>query len=229
MTRDTRSPTRPFAAAALTLLAVEAAFVVVYCWPEASRPTSVETARSGRVASAGPHHAGPAFGAASPSDEAADAEPRVPVYHPRAEREWQGMRVDMSMRALCEGAKSCGLAAACLEHQCGPCDSDDQCGDGEVCVLDHCLIAENVQCRSRRDCPGSEALCVLSGYSSDPRGNGEMRAYCLEPKGGVALPTDLRLPEGLPAAPPPVDGSALLEAVQKHVGNLPERPGNGGK
>jgi hypothetical protein len=54
---------------------------------------------------------------------------------------------------------------------------------GESCVLDHCIRSELADCRTRRDCRNDE-LCVLSGYSSDPRGNARMRAECLAPAGG---------------------------------------------
>jgi hypothetical protein len=99
------------------------------------------------------------------------------------------MQVDLSVRALCGEANHCGLAAACTEGRCGPCGTDSDCSANEACVLDHCVPRENVACRTRHDCPG-EQLCALSGYSSDPRGNAEMRAYCLDSSGGTHRPAE---------------------------------------
>lgn len=106
-----------------------------------------------------------------------------PKLHPRAESEWQGMLVDTSLQAICEGENSCGLAMACVDNRCGPCSSDSQCGAGEVCVLDHCLVAEQSTCRTASDC-GTGELCVLNGYSNDPRGNQQTRSYCQASKSG---------------------------------------------
>ena len=94
----------------------------------------------------------------------------------RPQDEWQGMPVDLSTQAECEGATSCGLAMACLGPRCGPCARDSQCGDGEACVLQHCVRASLVACRSKRDC--NQGYCILSGYSDGPRGNEDMRAFC---------------------------------------------------
>jgi len=148
--------------------------------------------------------------------------PDAPVYHPRDKSEWQGMLVNMSMRALCKGARSCGLAAACLDGQCGPCATDGQCGDGERCVLDHCVLAPNVHCRSHLDCSGDGALCVLSGYSSDPRGNASMRADCVVPRGGKALPDDLQLSVGIPAPAPALNAGELMDSVRRAAGKPEE-------
>jgi hypothetical protein len=158
------------------------------------------------------------------SEGASSDAPGAPVYHPRDKSEWQGMLVNMSMRALCKGARSCGLAAACMDGRCGPCATDGQCGDGERCVLDHCVLAPNVHCRSHRDCFGTDALCVLSGYSSDPRGNADMRADCLVPRGGKALPDDLQLSVGIPAPAPEVNAGELMDSVRRAAGN-PEAAG----
>ncbi|AKI99242.1 hypothetical protein ATI61_106617 [Archangium gephyra] len=113
--------------------------------------------------------------------------PRMP--HARAPQEWQGMQVDLSVRAMCGEANHCGLAASCTEGRCGPCGTDSDCSTNEACVLDHCVPRENVACRTRHDCPGGQ-LCALSGYSSDPRGNAEMRAYCLDSSGGTPRPAE---------------------------------------
>nr|MCH9698375.1 hypothetical protein [Gammaproteobacteria bacterium] len=106
-----------------------------------------------------------------------------PKLHPRAESEWQGMLVDTSLQAICEGENSCGLAMACIDNHCGPCSNDSQCGTGEICVLDHCLVAEKTACRAASDC-GTGELCVLNGYSDDPRGNQQTRSYCQASKSG---------------------------------------------
>lgn len=110
-------------------------------------------------------------------------------YHPRPADEWQGMLVDMSQRQYCEASSFCGFALACLDDgACGPCERDDQCASGEVCVLDHCVLAQNAGCRSRQDCAaeGPDALCVLSGLTGgEARGNGAMTSFCLAPRGGL--------------------------------------------
>ena len=98
------------------------------------------------------------------------------------------MLVDLSQRQYCEASSYCGFALACLPDQkCGACTRDEQCGTGEVCALDHCVVAANAGCRSRADCTaaGPDALCQLSGLSGgDPRGNAGMRSYCQVPRGG---------------------------------------------
>ncbi|MFE8604389.1 hypothetical protein [Archangium violaceum] len=129
--------------------------------------------------------------------------PRTP--HARDPQEWQGMQVDLSVRAMCGEANHCGLAASCMEGRCGPCGTDSDCSASEACVLDHCVPRENVACRTRHDCAGGQ-LCALSGYSSDPRGNGEMRAYCLDSSGGMPRPAE-------PTRAAPADPSQPREPV----------------
>jgi hypothetical protein len=93
------------------------------------------------------------------------------------------MLVDLSMQQVyCEDSEQCGQGMACVGQDggCGPCSGDSDCASGEVCVLDHCLLEQNVECRSYTDCPEGYQ-CILSGLSADPRGNGEMRAYCPTP------------------------------------------------
>lgn len=105
-------------------------------------------------------------------------------YHPRDPDEWQGMLVDISSPLYCEGF--CGMALACIEEQCLPCESDAQCMEGEGCVLDHCMPLDNIECRGRADC--GDDLCVLSGYTGGTaRANEDMRAYCLSPSGGSSM------------------------------------------
>ncbi|MGB5812361.1 MAG: hypothetical protein WBG86_17620 [Polyangiales bacterium] len=112
-------------------------------------------------------------------------------YHPRADGEWQGMRVRIDQQAICQGESSCGLALACIDGLCSPCVADSECASGEACALDHCVREANLGCRSYTDCKEG-SLCVLSGYSSGLRGNIDMRAYCLSPSGGTPQrPEDL--------------------------------------
>jgi hypothetical protein len=99
-------------------------------------------------------------------------------YHPRDQGEWQGMLVDVSVRATCETSALCGLALACVKNLCSPCESDSDCALREVCVLDHCVRRDKVACRRRTDCGSADEYCVLTGFSSDPRGNRDMRAVC---------------------------------------------------
>jgi hypothetical protein len=126
-------------------------------------------------------------------------------FHPRDPSEWQGMLVDMSVRASCEKSASCGLAAACIGGRCGPCESDSDCALREICVLDHCLMRDNVRCRRRRDCGSRDEYCLLTGFSSDPRGNGEMRAVCQSEHGGTWLGGQE------PPAPAPADSSVQVQ------------------
>ena len=68
-------------------------------------------------------------------------------------------------------------------------------------MLDHCVAAANVGCRSRAECAGAggDALCVLSGLSGgEPRGNAEMKSYCQLPSGGT--PQDDSAPDARRAA-----------------------------
>jgi len=127
----------------------------------------------------------PSLAPAGPADIVPDAK-----VHPRPAGEWQGMLVDLSQRQVCEASSYCGFALACLDDgACGACQRDDQCAGGEVCVLDHCVLAANAGCRSRRDCAGEgdDALCVLSGLTGgEARGNGAMTSYCQASRGGIA-------------------------------------------
>jgi hypothetical protein len=139
---------------------------------------------------------------ALPSLAPAGAVAVADLLHPRPAHEWQGMRVDLSQRQYCEASSYCGFALACLgDQQCGPCQRDDQCAAGEACVLDHCVVAANVGCRTRADCAGAgdDAMCVLSGLTGgEPRGNGEMRSFCRSSSGGT--PQDESAPDARRAA-----------------------------
>lgn len=107
----------------------------------------------------------------------------------RSPDEWQGMLVSTVDRQYCEASSYCGFALACLEDRtCGACTADAQCADGEACVLDHCVRAANVGCRSRKDCAseGEDARCLLSGLTGgEPRGNSEMTSFCQRSSGGI--------------------------------------------
>ena len=100
-----------------------------------------------------------------------------PRFAPRDPEEWQGMRPDLSVNPPCETSADCPLARACLQGACGPCQKDGDCSPDEACVLSNCVRSERVGCRSYKDC-GSRELCVLTGYSDDPRGNGDTVAKC---------------------------------------------------
>jgi len=152
-----------------------------------------------------------------PSDPYANAkQPVQRRFHPRAEGEWQGMRVRLDRQPICAGGQSCGLALACKDSRCGPCLSDDECAEGEVCVLDHCVLEDAVGCTSRQDCEDG-SLCALSGYTAGLRGNEDMRAFCLATSGGTPQsPEALETRRGTAAAPPPVQASAILEELKAH-------------
>lgn len=127
-----------------------------------------------------------------------------PAYSARDANEWQGMRIDMSNPQICRETRHCGLALACTAGACGPCRADAGCMAGEACVLEHCVRNENADCRRRADCEG-DALCVLTGYSTGPRGNEDMRSMCLAPTGGVDEDEANRPPvDVVPSAPMPV-------------------------
>ena len=125
----------------------------------------------------------------SPEAEASDTcyETTTPTeeYYPRDPDEWQGMRVDISNPLYCDGF--CGMALACIDQECLPCESDAECMDGEGCAMNHCVLLENIECRARADCDG-EQLCLLSGYTGGTaRANEDMRAYCLGSSGGSSM------------------------------------------
>lgn len=131
-------------------------------------------------------------------------------FHPRDPSEWQGMLVNLAQPQICEASWTCGFALACKEQSCGPCEVNRDCAQGESCVLDHCVLADHVECRSQKDCKhlGAEALCILSGLTSgDPRGNAAMRAFCSSGTGGremtEAAARELAPKPGSRGAPPP--------------------------
>ncbi len=144
------------------------------------------------------------------------ATPALPGVISRASDEWQGMPVD-EQQAQCDTSERCGLATACIAGRCGGCSADRDCASSEACVLDHCVRSELVACRSRSECRGDE-LCVLSGISSDARGNGDMRAYCQGAKTEIAqtretYETNARTRVGIAAPPREVTPQALLDTL----------------
>jgi hypothetical protein len=167
-----------------------------------------------------PRAAGPGTEAAgSPTASRGEPAPGLapaPVFHPRDEGEWQGMQVNTAAQALCDTSSRCGLGMACHGGTCGPCAADDECAAGEACVLDHCVPRAQVACRSRRDCAGGEELCVLTGYSSDPRGNAAMMAKCQPAQGGTPAPAAEPV-AGVPAPAGESAPQALLDAVRAHA------------
>ena len=117
----------------------------------------------------------------SPDKEAPTTVAIGEEYFGRDPKEWQGYLVQRDRRAHCAESQYCSLALACRDDGiCGPCTEDAHCRPGERCVLDHCLIADRVGCRSRADCP--DGLCVFedSGRSTF-RGNEELSSRCLTP------------------------------------------------
>ncbi len=103
-------------------------------------------------------------------------------FHPRAADEWQGWRVDLSLRPGCDRSSRCPGGLACLaDRQCGPCSHDTDCGKGEACVLDRCLLTELAGCRSREDCLDDQ-LCIMTEPSPDARGNRTMKSFCSRPE-----------------------------------------------
>lgn len=141
------------------------------------------------------------------------------TYHPRDADEWQGMLVDMSMRQLCDESSRCGLGLSCLaDGKCGPCERDADCAAGEACVLDYCLPASNVECSAREDCAhvSDDAYCVLSGLTGgEPRGNSDMRSYCLASSGGDAPDPETTSPRFVGRAEAPsFDRRSLLDDLR---------------
>jgi hypothetical protein len=136
---------------------------------------------SGRILTARPQKLRPSADQSptAPLEPRQKAPPAVSAaneYHSRPPNEWQGMLVERTNQSECRRGHACGLALACVDGRCGPCRRDSDCEQGEACVLDHCLLARMVTCRSQSDC-GAD-LCILSGLSADPRGNLDMRSLC---------------------------------------------------
>lgn len=228
----------------LTALALGAGALLVLGWSlgrsaraEAPRPAAQAdlhdhphptAARAPARPAARPAASAPVIAADAPLVEATPGVLPPPVLHPRAPEEWQGMKVDLSLQPPCLEALHCGQAMACdlAAHRCGPCAADADCGAGEACVLDHCVLDSNVACRRRSDC-GEDALCVLSGLSPGARGNAEMRAYCQSNTDGEREETPpgedqatARVPASAPEHPE-VYGGRLLDALRAEQEGVP--------
>lgn len=130
--------------------------------------------------------------AALPAQPGASSRVMRPRFAERPEGEWQGMLVNLNASPPCTSSAVCSMARACIDSRCTACAADSDCSSGEACVLDHCVPSENVTCRDRQDC-ASDSLCMLSGYSSEPRGNGEMRTLCSDPHSGAVKHANTRI------------------------------------
>jgi hypothetical protein len=135
-----------------------------------------------------------------------------PRYAPRPRDEWQGMLINVNITPPCNASAECGLARACIDEKCMPCERDEHCADGEACVLQHCIAMELVECRRTAEC-GKGSKCILSGYSRDPRGNEGTRSYCNSNFSGAA---SMVPPEPLPRRETllPVASDKLIEAAR---------------
>jgi hypothetical protein len=111
----------------------------------------------------------------------------------RAEGEWRGRiaapdNVWPCMQATPElgiPQDHCTNARACVQGQCVPCLADSECLVHETCVLGHCLLPDLAECHTRADCEQDDDLCALTKVTPwDPRGNSDLRSYCLSPWGG---------------------------------------------
>jgi hypothetical protein len=104
----------------------------------------------------------------------------------RPEGEWQGIPV-CAPYPPCSSSDHCGVALACIDSKCRGCTQDDQCANGEGCVLDHCVPEANIGCHVRADCKAGE-LCILNGLTSGTvRANEDTRAYCQGSSGGSSM------------------------------------------
>ena len=86
------------------------------------------------------------------------------------------------------------------------------------------VTGAKVACKSRLDCSGDE-LCMLSGYSDDARGNGDMEATCRAPHGGEEPDPSLvfdpdEIAEGQLPIPPAVDLEAMRDQIAE--ADIPE-------
>ena len=129
--------------------------------------------------------------------------PRIKPFElkPRSKNEWQGMLVATNVAPPCGSSAHCGMARTCVGGTCVGCESDSQCEDTAVCVLDHCVSKKLAHCRRKSECPGAH-FCILSGYSPGPRGNADMTSFCSDSASGDSTrPDDDSLkPVGSPAA-----------------------------
>jgi hypothetical protein len=76
------------------------------------------------------------------------------------------------------------------------------------------LRTENTRCSSRRECAEGE-LCVLTGYSDDPRANRDMQSRCLPARGGSVPEASAEPMANAPRITAPVETAKLLDEVKK--------------
>jgi hypothetical protein len=144
----------------------------------------------------------------------------------RPESEWQGMLIDVAVAPTCDVTEHCSRGQVCKPGACGPgeppgseclrclpCESDGECLLGELCVLDHCVKEQLVECRLAKDCGG--VSCILTDYSTGPRNNDEMRAHCAEFDTGT--PTPEEEPKQLVDNRPPPLAAQLSEQVERSL------------
>jgi hypothetical protein len=156
-----------------------------------------------------------------PNEVSADVGGIGLVYFPRDPEEWQGRLVETNFSSPCARASDCARARACRDGSCGPCLSDEDCSEGESCVLDQCLIAAQSQCRTRRDCSAGEKCMIYRSGSNaftDPRGNQFLIAECTDRNRLRSLPQvdkpEINAPPPLPFPAPESDVVGLTEVFQ---------------
>jgi hypothetical protein len=178
-----------------TAILVVGAFLGILGWYLQTREkhlsNGVEPSKSGEARSSAPSLVGPLTRKSRDHHEGSSIVPVAefvggkrmlkPVleFHPRAADEFQGRRISLD-GAICERSATCGMAKACIDGMCGPCSEDSDCEIGEVCVLQNCLLRENVSCRFRAECPDPEQqLCIFNEDDSPgARANSTLRAFC---------------------------------------------------
>lgn len=154
----------------------------------------------------------------SPSSRSAESKAAQfgpPRWATRPPEEWQGMLINLNITPPCTASSECGLARACIGGRCMPCEQDQQCAAHEACVLQHCVARELVECRTAAECD-ADSKCILTGYSSEPRGNEGTRAYCQSAKGGVEGEEVIERPERpQPGEAHPNPTDALFQAARQ--------------
>lgn len=154
-----------------------------------------------------------------------------PKYYPRDPAEWQGRLVEVSVREPCNDFGSCGRGRACrADSTCGPCLNDGDCNDKEVCVLNNCVLEDKVLCRSQRDCPGEDSLCILDddGSAYGWRGNEALYAVCSgsEEERRIAAATEDSDDRDGPRGPKPIvpPEPISLESLAEELSGLTGTP-----
>jgi hypothetical protein len=196
-----RLATRPVGADAAPVATPAAPSVAAPAWPGAAAaapPVPGQTAVS------------------PPPSEPWMQQPDPPSIIARPEGEWEGMPIDRARQAQCETTASCSLARSCRGGRCGACEQSGDCLSNEGCVLQHCVRANKIGCRSRHDCARGE-LCILSDYSEGPRGNEDMRSFCNPFSGGreqIERPDDHPFEDHGPRIPARVEIGDLRQELE---------------